>query len=128
MCAAQTQFRTCLGDFYTICTDALQIFQDQIQDINKAFVLAGVFDDIEFDCGGGFTQEIVNWNCIVTINNKNDYIDKVRACYDTYNKTISANPSKYDIYCTAGQILSVCLANTYRDLDDCAKKNTAVKL
>lgn len=56
MCSAQSQFRNCLNFFYESCTDPLTIFTF-LKDIDKAFVLGGVYDDIEFDCGGGLVRE-----------------------------------------------------------------------
>jgi len=121
MCAAQVSFRNCLSVFYQPCTDALTIFSNQIKDLGKAFTLAGVYDDIEFDCGGGLTQGLVNWKCIVTVNNKPNYDDTMKPCWDAFQQAIT-DPNQY---CSAGQNLSSCLAAAYRSLDTCVNDDVA---
>jgi len=121
LCGAQVEFRKCLGIFYAPCTDAFNIFKDEIKDIGKAFLLAGVYDDIEFDCGGGLTQGLENWKCIVKVNNNANFDATVNACFDDYNKTVTKDPSP-KTYCPAGKTLSLCIAQGYQSLDTCANK------
>jgi len=124
LCSAQVEFRNCLNVFYASCTDAFNIFRDELKDINKAFILAGVYDDIEFDCGGGLTQGIENWKCIVKVNNNGNFNDTINACFDAYNKKIKDDPS-FENYCPAGGELSLCIAQGYQTLDKCT--NNAVQ-
>jgi hypothetical protein len=119
LCSAQVEFRNCLGVFYPACTDAFNIFRDELKDINKAFILAGVYDDIEFDCGGGVTQGLENWKCIVKVNNNGNFDTTINTCFDDYNKTITKDP-RPDVYCPAGKTLSLCIASGYQSLDKCA--------
>jgi len=120
LCKAQVEFRNCFGIFYAACTDAFNIYQDEIKnDINKAFILAGVYDDIEFDCGGGLTQGLENWKCITSINGKAGFGDTIKACFDAYNNTITKDP-RPEVYCPAGNTLSLCIAQGYKTLDPCA--------
>jgi len=123
LCAAQGSFRNCLSPaFYDPCTDAFNIFSSQIKNLTKAFQLSGVYDDIEFDCGGGLTQGIVNWKCIVKVNNNANYASTLQPCWDTYKKDIVDNP---DQFCDAGEKLSKCLAAAYRSLDTCVTNDVA---
>jgi len=122
LCGAQIAFRTCLGVFYPACTDALTIFRDQLKDIGKAFTLAGVYDDIEFDCGGGLTQGTVNWQCIVKVNNNDQYSTQMTPCWDAYRQSIDSDPDKF---CEAGQTLSLCVTGVYRNLDSCVNNEVA---
>jgi len=126
MCAEQVKFRNCLTSaFYRPCTDALQIYKDQIpDDIGKSFLLAGVYDDIEFDCGGGLTQSVVNWDCIVKVNNNATFPSLIQNCLDIYNTSITKDPRSF---CSTGQVLSLCIANAYRTIDECAQKSEAVQ-
>ncbi|KAI6170712.1 hypothetical protein M3Y97_01121100 [Aphelenchoides bicaudatus] len=79
LCSAQLSFRNCMGIFYTPCTDAFNIFSGQSQTLDNAFILAGVYDDIEFDCGGGFTQTVAHWPCVTKVNNAADYDTTMQA-------------------------------------------------
>jgi len=122
LCKAQVEFRNCFGIFYASCTDAFNIYQDEIKnDLNKAFILAGVYDDIEFDCGGGLTQGLENWKCITTVNGKSGFGDTIKACFDAYNNTITKDP-RPEVYCPAGSTLSLCIAQGYKTLDGCANE------
>jgi len=120
LCPAQLVYRNCLGYFYTACTDAFNIFSKQVPDLNSAFLLAGVYDDIEFDCGGGFTQGLLNWPCINAVNKNSLYDQAMKNCATNYNDTVRQDPRAY---CKAGQDLATCIGQAYKTLDKCTNNN-----
>ncbi|KAI6222941.1 hypothetical protein M3Y99_01480000 [Aphelenchoides fujianensis] len=61
LCKAQNTFRECISVWYSPCTDALQLYKMNGGTIQDAFTLAGVYDDLEFDCGGGLIDGLLNW-------------------------------------------------------------------
>lgn len=56
MCSARNEFANCLGDSYPVCTDLFNILDKQGLNRTDAFVLAGIYNNIDFDCGSGFVR------------------------------------------------------------------------
>jgi len=112
MCNARNDFNRCLGDSYGACTDLFNILKDKSMTTNTAFLLADIYNNIEFDCASGFTQAVTNWVCIKYVHGTDTWKTKSSACFDTYNQTIQADRNKY---CSASETYSTCLADIYND-------------
>ncbi|KAI6237603.1 hypothetical protein M3Y95_00282700 [Aphelenchoides besseyi] len=120
LCSAQINFRNCLSVFYQKCTDALQILKNyQPISFVDAMTVSGIYDDIEFDCGGGLTEGLMNWDCIQKVNNNANFATSVQTCVDAYIKD-ATDPSKF---CSAGKNFSICLSLAYQTAEPSCVNN-----
>ncbi|CAD5219132.1 unnamed protein product [Bursaphelenchus okinawaensis] len=116
VCKARTDFHTCLGSDYAACTDLFNILKFQGLTGRDAFILADFYDNMDFDCNGGFLQGIRHWSCIEKTHLSDNYKKHTEECFKQYNETVHKNPH---LYCQAAESFSFCQAMVYASDEDC---------
>ncbi|CAD5226612.1 unnamed protein product [Bursaphelenchus xylophilus] len=119
LCKARTDFHTCLASNYIPCTDLFNILKFQGHSVRDSFILADLYDNMDFDCNGGFLQGIRHWDCIERMHTSDEYKQHTEQCFKQYNDTIHKNPQQY---CQAAESFSFCQAIVFGGHEGCDAK------
>lgn len=137
-CSSRDDFHKCLGHDYHPCTDVFDIIKQQkLEKVRDAFLLADIYNDLEFDCNAGLarknfsitfhlkllpSESTRHWDCIKKVHNDVQYEQHAEECFAQYNATVTKDPSKY---CEAAEGFSFCVTQVYQGFSECFNKEVS---